>query len=119
MKLYKWLLIAVLSMQPFISCKKDGTHANNKAHGLQTLPGAWELRYMYGGGTGLAGPDKTKPGNGFIKRFTDNAYWFASENKVWDSGTYKLTTGINPETNTETEAMILNGDTLLPRYFDI
>jgi len=119
MRLCKWLLIVALSVQPFISCKKDGTQAKNKVHGLQTLPGAWELRYMYGGGTGLAVPEKTRSGNGYIKRFTDSVYWFANEDKVWDSGTYKLTTGINPETNVETDAMILHGDTLLPRYFQI
>ncbi len=119
MKLYKWLLIVALSIQPFIGCKKDISTTNNKVPGLQTLPGVWELRYLYGGSTGLAGPDKTKPGNGYIKHFADTAYWFTSKGKVWDSGAYKLTKGVNPETNAVSDAMLLNNDTLLPRYFHI
>jgi hypothetical protein len=118
MKLGSWLLLAVFLTQSFISCDKDSTKANNKVHGLQTLPGAWELRSWYGG-NGPAGGGSLAPGNGDIKRFTDSLYWFASNGRVWDSGSYKLTTGINPDTRKEMDALLVKGDTSFPTFFHI
>ena len=112
------LLFTVLLIQPVADCNKNSTKADNKVHGLQTLPGAWEFRLGYGGYSATGG-GTAAPGNGNIKRFTDNAYWVAYEYVVKDSATYTLAKGINPETNIEADAMVLNGDTNSPVFFHI
>lgn len=118
MKLYNRLAIVFICILLGISCSKDVAKTNNVVAGLQTLPGNWELRSFFGGTTAaMAG--NYKPGNGRTAQFTNDEFWFAYPGYETYTGNYTLSSGINPETNTEMNAMILNKDSLLPRYFTI
>lgn len=100
------------------ACKKENTHAENMISGLQNLPGIWELRSAKGGYAPGFGGDFTA-GNGTKWSFTDSTYKRYSKGNFYDSGIYKLSSGINPATSTTMNAMLLNSDTILPFYFHI
>ena len=98
--------------------KKTGADTNDNAvHGPQTLPGEWELRSV-AGGLGPTGGSDYAVGNGYRWKFSDSNYWYYAKHIPTDSGTYKLSSGINPQTSQQTDAMLFNGTTY-PLYFTI
>ncbi len=118
MKLYSRLAITLICIQLCTSCNKESIEAHDAVAGLQTLPGVWELRSVYGGNNVSIIGDY-EPGNGHIDRFTDDRYWFANPGSPTDSGSYRISSGINPATDTTSEVMIYNGDISWFRYFSI
>jgi len=110
------LLIFTLFMLT-LGCKKTNSVPDNSVHGERALPGVWELRSVYGGNS-VAGGGNYLPGNGYKWKFTGTAYWLYVNNTVADSGLYKLSSGVNPQTSLETNAMILN-DTPFSLYYEI
>lgn len=102
-----------------VACTKENTVTENKIHRLQLLPGAWKLRSAAGGFRlpGFAGDFPA--GNGTLRIFTDSTYQRFSKGNFYDSGIYKLTSGINPATSSAIDDMLLNRDTTLPFYFHI
>lgn len=110
------LVIAALFVTQ--GCKKTSADINDNAvHGPQTLPGEWELRSLTGG-LGPTGGSDYQPGNGNKWKLSDSTYWLYTNNIATDSGAYKISSDINPQTTLETSALLLNG-TVYPLYFSI
>src|SRR5438270_2118926 len=67
-----------------IACSKENNKMTNNSH---SLVGGWELRAEGGGW----GPYQAFPaGNGYIVKFTEDAYETDSVGKVIKSGTYRI-----------------------------
>lgn len=110
------LVIAFLLLST--ACTKNNTIVSNKINGPQTLPGIWELRSIYGGNN-PNNPGNFEPGNGNLWSFTNNAYRIYNEGVIADSGTYVLSSGLNPQTGTQSDALLLDSFISYPLYFDI
>lgn len=109
----KFCLLAGIILIALFSCKKDDDQKQNGP-----LTGTWELRSVYGGYSATGGGN-FEPGNGSIWQFSDNNYWYYSEGVTIDSGSYKQTSGINPQTNINTNALVFKNDTGWNVYYQI
>lgn len=100
------------------ACTKNNTIVNNRINGPQTVPGIWELRSV-NGRNNPNNPGNFEPGNGNLWSFTNTTYSVSSNGSIVDSGTYTISNGINPQTGSQSDALLLDSFTLYPLYFDI
>lgn len=112
------IFFVVAFLLPPVACTKENSVMNNKINGPQTLPGIWELRSV-SGGNNSNNPGTFEPGNGNLWRFTNTTYHIYNNGSIADSGIYTISNGINPQTGMQSDALLLDGFTLYPLYFDI
>jgi hypothetical protein len=85
------------------------TACNKNIDNPKSIVGTWELRRVFGGWS--PGDSSYPPGNGHIYKFNkDKTYEFFVAGRLTNSGSYKKTTGIDPDARELMDAVILNNN---------